>query len=137
MANAEGEKLNLLREHRLSQETFHYHLSIISGGALTAIITLVNLMKDEVRGLGSYLILLLQMSIWILVFSFVFALMRNFFASSSIKNMVQDGNIDEYDKLIKEVLEEKLYVKLMSCLSILSLIIGLSIFIFISITIIF
>lgn len=71
MAKAEYKKLDLLRESRLSQEKFYYNLAILSGGTLSIIIGLINIMKDKVSNFGSCLTTLLQLSIGLMITSLI------------------------------------------------------------------
>lgn len=132
MADAQQEKLNLLREYRLSQERFYYNLSVISGGTLSLIVTLINFLRDIINGLGSCSRMFLWISIVSMVISFILGILRNLFSPASIKDLAQDEQIINYSQVISESLKEKWYVKVFSVCSILFYIVGLIIFILIT-----
>ena len=133
MADAETEKLNLLREHRASKERFYYHLTILSGGALTVVVTLITSMKDVVDSLGYSSIIWLLVSICFLSASLFLSMFRNLFASMLVKNIAQDKKITKYEKVIEESIEEKWHVKFLSMCGVTFFIIGLLIFTFVAV----
>lgn len=133
MANAEGEKLNLLREHRASKEKFYDNLTILSGGTLTVVVTLVSGENNAIDNLEYCLITWIQISIYLLLTSLFFSVLRNFLASKKIKNIALDTKITEYEKVIEESVKEKWFVKLVSVGSIILFISGLFIFAFVAI----
>ena len=128
MSNAEGEKLNLLREYRLSQERFYYNLSIISGGTLSLIVTLINSENEIVSSLQSCSRTLLWVSIVFTITSFISSILRNLFVPASVKNIAQDTNQTEYGGIIAELSKEKWYISGLSASSVIFYILGLVIF---------
>lgn len=128
MALAENEKLNLLREHRLSEEKFYYQLALLSGGTASLFVSLLGIQPDLVKHLSLYERWTFILSVALIAFTFIFSIVRNFLALSHVKAVAGDVAITEYNQVIGAFSKEGGSVKLFSVSCVLAYILGVFLF---------